>query len=252
MSTDSDRLGRETGGGPRRSGAPLRAVIFDLFHTLIDLGSADPGSSTPDILGVDPRVWAQKVFEESPHHALGSVRDPYESVRLIAHAIDPSIPEGRIRKAVEARPARFRAGLVHVRPDILEGLSALRSMGLKLGLISNAARDEVSAWDESPLAPLIDAFVVSCHEGIMKPDPEIYRRCAARLSVRPEECIFVGDGGSREHVGARAVGMGTVLILGLLRESYPDLAERRARNTDWVVETLSDLIAIVRPLTRAV
>jgi putative hydrolase of the HAD superfamily len=252
MSTASGPRDRWIGGDPARSHTPLQAVIFDLFHTLIDLGSAVPGSSTPEILGIDPRAWAQKVFEESPHHALGSVRDPYESVRLIAHAIDPEIPEERIRKAVEARPARFRAGLVHVRPDILEGLNALRTMGLKLGLISNAALDEVSAWNESPLAPLIDVFVVSCYEGVMKPDPEIYRRCAARLDVRPEECLFVGDGGSHEHDGARAVGMGTVLILGLLRESYPDLAERRKRNTDWVVESLSDLLAIVRSLTRAV
>ena len=45
--------------------------------------------------------------------------------------------------------------------------------------------------------------------------------------------------------------MGTVLTLGLLRESYPDLAERRPRNTDWVIESLSDLVAIARSLTRA-
>lgn len=236
-----------TESNPRPAPCP-RAVVFDLFHTLVDMSAVPPGSSTPEILGVDPDVWIQKVFEEAPHHALGTVSDPYESMRMIAHAIDPSIPKERIRRAVEARPARFRAALLSVRPEILDGLRRLRQMGLKIGLISNAGLDEVEAWDESPLAPLFDAVLVSCHEGIMKPDPQIYRRAAARLGVSPEGCLYVGDGGSSEHEGAREAGMRTVLMLGLLRESFPELVGRRSRETDWVVETLSDLVAVVAEL----
>ena len=225
-----------------------RAVIFDLFHTLVDLKSAAPGTGTPEILGVDPRQWIQKVIEESPHHALGTIRDPYESVRMIAHAIDPTIPEERIRKAVATRPRRFRAALTQVRPEILTALQTIRDLRLKLGLISNAALDEVEAWDDSPLAPLFDTVLVSCHEGVMKPDPEIYHRAAKRLGVSPEECLYVGDGGSQEHRGAHEAGMRTLLLLHLLRESYPDVAERRARETDYVAETFSDMVALIRRL----
>ena len=130
-------------GGSMEPAIRTRAVIFDLFHTLVDLKSAAPGSGTPEILGVDPRQWIRQVIEESPHHALGTIRDPYESVRMIAHAIDPTIPEERIRKAVATRPRRFRAALTQVRPEILTALQTLRDLRLKLGLISNAALDEV-------------------------------------------------------------------------------------------------------------
>ena len=235
--------------GPAAPG-PLRAVIFDLFHTLVDMTSLPPGTSTPELLGIDVHVWAQKVIEESPHHALGTVRDAYESVRLIAHAIDPSIAEDAIRRATELRPARFRAALTQVRPEILAGIETMRARGLKIGLISNAAFDEVAAWEESPLAPLFDAFLVSCHEGVMKPDVEIYHRAAQRLGVRPEACLFVGDGGSREHEGARAAGMRTVLFLGLLRANHPELADRRARNTDWELEEFGEVVALAQRLSR--
>jgi putative hydrolase of the HAD superfamily len=44
--------------------------------------------------------------------------------------------------------------------------------------------------------PCIDAFhisVFSCEIGLMKPDPEIYRRILKLCEVKPEEAIFVDD-----------------------------------------------------------
>ena len=225
---------------------PIAAVIFDLFHTLVNFSAIPDESATSTLLGVDPRAWSMAVIEHSPHHALGSVADPYESVRRIAHAIDPTIPEELIRAAVAARPDRFRRALTDVRPEVLEMLKALRALGLKIGLISNAGLDEIEAWDNSPLAPHFDAVLVSCHERLMKPDPAIYQLAAERLGVGPEQCLFVGDGGSREHEGARAAKMQTALILGFLRETDPHLADARPRITDWVVETHAELLEIVR------
>jgi putative hydrolase of the HAD superfamily len=173
------------------------------------------------------------------------VTDPYESIRIIVHAIDPTIPEERIRRAVAQRPARFRHALTHVRPEILHGLERIRAMGLKTGLISNAGYDEVEAWPESPLAPLFDTALFSCHTHLMKPEPEIYLLAARTLGVAPEKCLYVGDGGSREHEGARAAGMCTVLMLGLLEESMPEIASRRARNTDFEARTMEDLARLL-------
>lgn len=227
---------------------PLRAVCFDLFHTLVDMRHVPAGTSTPEILGIDPEVWSHKVMEESPHHALGSERDPVESVRRIAHAIDPAIPLERIREAAARRPERFRAALLHVHPDILAALEQIRAAGLRTGLISNAGLDEVAAWDESPLAPLFDATLFSCHEGVMKPDPAIYLRAAARLGTPAAECLFVGDGASREHEGAHAAGMRTVLFLGILEVISPATAARRPRTADHVAHTLAELLTLIERL----
>jgi putative hydrolase of the HAD superfamily len=67
-------------------------------------------------------------------------------------------------------------------------------------------------WAESTFAPLFDAALFSADEGMMKPEPRLYRRMAGLLGVDPSECIFVGDGAYRELQGAEAVGMTAVLI----------------------------------------
>ena len=44
----------------------------------------------------------------------------------------------------------------------------------------------------------------------MKPAPAIFRQCAQMLDVKPEDCLYVGDGGSQELTAARALGMRAV------------------------------------------
>ena len=62
------------------------------------------------------------------------------------------------------------------------------------------------------LAPLVDAAVFSCSAGIQKPDPRIYLLAAEQLAVKPEDCLYIGDGDSQELSGADAVSMNPVLI----------------------------------------
>jgi len=230
--------------------ASVSAICFDLFYTLVDMRQTPEGSSTSDLLGIDREVWNRKIVEAAPHHALGAERDPIESVRLIAHAIDPTIPLERIRSAAAARPQRFRTALLDPPPGALAALERIRPLGLKLGLISNAGLDEVTAWEESPLARFFDAALFSCHERLMKPDPRIYRLAADRLGVEPEATLYVGDGGSQEHQGANAVGMQTVLFLGLLSGPYPEMAAERPRIARWVIEDYPALVALVERLAR--
>jgi putative hydrolase of the HAD superfamily len=57
---------------------------------------------------------------------------------------------------------------------------------------------------------LFDATVISGDVGMHKPQPEIYRLASQRLSVEPEQAVFVDD--LRENVaGAEAIGMAGIL-----------------------------------------
>jgi 2-haloacid dehalogenase len=53
--------------------------------------------------------------------------------------------------------------------------------------------------------------VVSSQEGVIKPDPEIFRRLFARFGLVPERTVFVDDV-ERNIVAARELGMQTVLF----------------------------------------
>ena len=206
---------------------PLKAVCFDLFHTLVDVGQQVPGRYTADILGVSREDWNTACFSDL--HDICSPTDHLQVVRILAHSLDPDIPLERIEMACAERQERFDHALRHVEEEVLAVIRALRQRGLRIALVSNASTGEVRAWDESPLAALMDVTVFSCECGHAKPARAIYHHALAGLGVAPHESLFVGDGGSREHEGAREVGLHTVLVTRHVRDRLSDevLAARR-------------------------
>jgi len=98
------------------------------------------------------------------------------------------------------------------RPDAVATLTRLKEAGLKLGLISDCSSEVPLLWDETPFARLIQVPIFSATARLKKPDPRIYLLACERLGVSPEDCLYVGDGDSRELTGAAGVGMSPVLI----------------------------------------
>lgn len=221
-----------------------RAVLFDLFHTLTSLeGTGAPGRTTCEILGVPQEAWREQLFHFSHERLAGQMGDPVEIIRRLAHAIDPSIPMSVVEEATAERRRRFAHAVVHVPERNLRVLREMKARGKKLALVSNADPVEVAAWPDSPLDRILDTAVLSCDVGHVKPDPEIYQIALDRLGVRADEAVFVGDGGSDELRGARAVGMRTVLTLEVIREIWPTAIEERKAHADCIVESLDELIA---------
>jgi HAD superfamily hydrolase (TIGR01549 family) len=106
--------------------------------------------------------------------------------------------------------------------DVVPVLDELRRRGLKIGLVSNGARniDEFVAHHDLP----IDAAVGSRTHGKVKPDPSIFLAALERLGVGPEETVMVGDTLADDIEGARAVGIRAILID---REGqHPEINER--------------------------
>lgn len=67
----------------------------------------------------------------------------------------------------------------------------LRRADVRIGLLSNHLPELRHRL--SDLEPLLDAVVISGEEGVMKPDPAIYRIALERLGVAPEEAVFIDD-----------------------------------------------------------
>ncbi|MCH8226633.1 MAG: HAD-IA family hydrolase, partial [Chloroflexi bacterium] len=78
--------------------------------------------------------------------------------------------------------------------------------------ISDCSADVPQIWQDTPFKPLIDVTIFSFEVGIKKPDRRIYQLACDRLSVSPQDCIYIGDGGSGELTGAAEAGMYPVLI----------------------------------------
>jgi putative hydrolase of the HAD superfamily len=134
-----------------------------------------------------------------------------------------------------------RAALVP-RDGAIETLEELRRRGLRRGVISVCSSDVEEAWDATELAPHLDDVVLSCTVGLSKPDPRIYELASRRLGVRPEQCLFVGDGANDELAGAERVGMRAVCVLPPGRD---EPVWREARGWKPTIRSLRDVLALV-------
>ena len=220
--------------------------MFDLFHTLVCV--PPPGLSgdlpIPHILGVSAAEWQRQYYEDDVlGRCLGHIVDSVDAMRRVTHSIDPTVPEERILAAVESRRRHFESSLVGIEDAVLTALDELRTAGIRTALVSDAGADDVESWQQSPLRDRLDAVVFSYQLGVRKPDARIYQRALQAIGVAPGDAIFVGDGGSDEHRGARALGMTTVLVTRLYGLWWPENVAARRGQADWEFEDVAAFVA---------
>ena len=192
-----------------------KAVIFDLFGTLVYNFSRREYENVltemAEILEVPRDDFIQHWFDSFKERVIGELRMPYAMVENACRKLGKDVSVDRIEHAAQVRLNYSQKSLVP-KPGAVEVLTKLRTEGFKTGLISDCSSETVIIWDKTPFAPLFDVTVYSCVAGIKKPDPRIYHMALDQLAVSPEDCLYIGDGSSRELTGAQEVGMQPVLI----------------------------------------
>lgn len=126
---------------------------------------------------------------------------------------------------IRAFDTRWQETVTGAIEDSVAILNELRARGEKVYAITNFSREK---WAESlirfPFLQSFDGAVVSAHEGLIKPDPAIFRVLLDRYGLAAEDCVFVDDS-ARNVAAARAVGMDAVHFV----EPIDLRAELRAR-----------------------
>lgn len=188
----------------------IKAVIFDMFETLVTLFTgktyfsediaADLGISLDDFR----REWHVTEKDRSTgKYTIG------EGLAIALKQLGV-YSEDKVKLAAEHRKQALTDTFTAIPEETVNLLRDLRKAGKKTGLITNTFSDERDFIRESELYPLFDAALISYEQGICKPAPELFRRMTELLGVEPGECLYVGDGGSRELFAAREAGMKAV------------------------------------------
>jgi HAD superfamily hydrolase (TIGR01549 family) len=103
------------------------------------------------------------------------------------------------------RPANF-----DLYEDSLLAIDELRRHGLKIGLVSNSARDMDEFVTHHALQ--VVAAITSFEHGKTKPHRTIFLAALERLGVDPGDAVMVGDSPADDIDGARALGMRAFLV----------------------------------------
>jgi len=131
-------------------------------------------------------------------------------------------PERAREIGQEIEHAWERSENFDIYEDVEPVIAELRSRGLKIGLVSNGARDLREFVAHHKLD--VDVTVASRYHGKVKPDPTIFLKALDQLGVRADEAGMVGDHLEDDIEGARALGIKAVLVD---RENhYPEIEDR--------------------------
>ncbi len=193
-----------------------RAVIFDLFGTLVPAFSSGPYeralAEMVAAVGVEPAAFARMWLHDTADARMtGRFPGIEAEVEHIARALGAAPTPAQLASAAQVRMAFYRAALTP-RPDAVATLRALKGLGLRLGLISDCSCEAPALWPSTPFAGLIEAPVFSCVAGVRKPHPRLFHLACDGLAVAPPECAYVADGYHGELAAARSLGMQAVLI----------------------------------------
>jgi putative hydrolase of the HAD superfamily len=231
-----------------------RAILFDLDDTIIEFAS----SAGPCWKAVCDRFAPEcdDVTSERLLAALDAYRtwywgDPerHRVGRLDMAAARRGVIAGAFRNLGLDRPvlisrmadafAETRAEALRLFPEAIDVLRDLRSLSIRLALITNGERGEQRAKiDRFGLAPYFDHIQVEGEFGAGKPDERVYRHALDQIAVRPADAWMVGDNLEWDVKGAQQVG-----IRGIWRDiAGTGLPPTSPAQPDQVIRSLTELI----------
>lgn len=192
-----------------------KAIVFDLYQTLVDFTSEDYLEQLYKMaceLDVDEEkfkyYWNNETYLK---RMLGTYPTVADNLIDICNKININTDYSKILRASDISLKYTKKSLNQLKENVEYTLSELKDKNYKIGLISDCTSNVPKLWNETILAKYFDTTIFSCNAGLKKPDSRIYHLLCKELNIQPSECYYVGDGWD-EIIGAYNVGMTPVLI----------------------------------------
>jgi len=206
----------------------MKAVLFDLDNTLIDFMKMKKQSCRAAIdamIGAGLKVEQQKalkmLFELYDKYGLEEKTIFQKFLQKLTGKIDYKILANGI---VAYR--KVRTGFLEPYPNVDYVLLKLKSMGIKIGVVTDAPK--LKAWirlASMKLSNFFDVVVAFEDTNRRKPSKLPFKAALKKLKLKPSECLMVGDWPERDIKGAKALGMKTCFAKygnPKIKKSYAD------------------------------
>lgn len=243
--------------------APVRAVLFDVYGTLLISAAGDIGAAAPAAAiegSADTASTAAQLRRRiaAVHRRLRERGIDMPEVRIERLWMD-LLPTDDLQTARRAALAHeLTANPVWPMPGALDLLRACRRGGLTLGIVSNAqfytplVLEHLLGQDLESLAMAPGLRTYSYRLGHAKPSPVLFAAACEGLAaagIAPGEALYVGNDMLNDVWAARRAGMQTALFAGDARSLRLRGDDPRCRDLkpDLVVTHLGQLAAHLWP-----
>ena len=249
--------------------SPVRAIVFDLFDTLVDLALEDlvPVRVDGDLVSpTTPRL--HEAF--AAHHPiafadfLSALRDVDRVFRHERYREGREVPTlerfSALSGSLGADDPALPALLTDIHMSALRNqvryvphhVEVLRSLGgdVQLALCSNFTHAETAeaVLEEAGLRSLLHAEVISERVGWRKPRREIFEATLALLGAEPGEVMHVGDNLDADVGGAGELGIRTVWATRRVKDPDAQLERHKGPPPEHIVADLAELPALLASL----
>jgi putative hydrolase of the HAD superfamily len=187
----------------------VRACLVDVYDTILRSQFVPRVESLVTPLGIAVGDWLaewDKMREDRDRGRLTIAASIARTLPAFGIEPDPDLVADLARRDLES----FRA-LTRLCEDTVPFLEWLRSRGVRTALVSNCADTTRAQLEYLGVVPLVDAVILSCEVGSMKPYPEIYVTALEELGVAAVDAAFIDDQPTF-CVGAQAVGIRPIQI----------------------------------------
>jgi putative hydrolase of the HAD superfamily len=208
----------------------IKAVLFDLYGTLIDIRTDEDDFTVYDSLSrflayqgviVGPSD-LQNRYTAGIKEQLAASREAFPDVD-VADIFKTILREHGSKltdESVVTVATLFRALTIRrfgLFPGVMETLSSLGEH-YRLGLVSDAQW----VFTEPEIATTgLDRFfpvkVLSSRLRYRKPDPRLFEKGLRKLGIRNKEAVYIGDNPARDLTGAKNAGLPFILFRGECR-----------------------------------
>lgn len=166
--------------------------------------------------------WAERHLRWPGHGLWSWLGDRFQVHRLVSRL-------AALYESSEPRSYQLEEG-------VADALVRAREEGWRIAVITNGnRRTQPAKLTSAGILPLVDAVVISSHEGFAKPDPRVFRLAAERAGCSLEAAWAVGDDLRQEIAGATKLGLRSVWLNPRGRAPSPDV-DLQARTFPEAVE----------------
>ncbi|MBQ0084441.1 MAG: HAD family hydrolase [Clostridiales bacterium] len=218
----------------------IKGVVFDLDHTLFDryatlrkIALTLPFDDMPFCENISREELGEimvKVDKEKVLFGWDEVYDEYKKLGLLKSEI-------KKEKFFDNFFRKFYFSVAVPFPFTKPMLKKLQNDGYKVGLLTNGDRAlQTKKLQMLELTDSFDAIVISGDTPYNKPDPRIFSYITEKLSLKAEECIYVGDNPLNDVDASSRAGLIPVWVKTAGIWQFPEL-----KRAEYEVETVEEI-----------
>jgi HAD superfamily hydrolase (TIGR01662 family) len=187
----------------------VKAVIFDLWGTLVENGVHSPIKQVKNILNIH-LPFSEYVIRMEKAMMTQDFPTLKDAFIAVGKEFNIECPDFILDELVGMWNKSWM--LAEPYDETIQVLEDLRKK-YKVILVSNTDNFSVSkVMEKYNLEQYFDVVSLSCKTGMLKTDPECLRGIAKDLDIQIDECVMVGDSIQSDIKAAESVGMKSILI----------------------------------------